>query len=556
MKKLQLFSLLVAGTMMASTFTACSEDEETPAAVTKVTAISPTTVAQGADITVTGENLDLTTAVSLGTTALAKKDGATATTFVVTVPETFAAGVATLKITWEGGEKTEPITVTASSVEDKVIKITDVSPTSVVQGEDITVTGENLDLTTTITLGATALAKKDGATTTTFAVTVPADFAEGATTLTIAWEGASETTNITVTKAEGGDPIIPPLPPCPSDEGYFTIACFEGAEVGARLKMATYDNNAIHVGSLAAVALNPSDATKQVALVHPGTYGDLLQLNVTLPDGKTLGDYDKFYFDLIYDGTDYKQARIYIDDEKVYTDDGYPQQSTGIKEYATLGWSEAAKAKSSFTITFGVVVSLEASVDGKEYYIDNVRLHEKTIIDGEVTTCANFAGYLLLDCFNALVLNADYTKSSRYSSGMISTVVQNPTESTEKAVQVITKNWDDYFSITATLASGKTAADYDSLVFDIYYNSDAEGAANDYKSFYANFGSIDYDNLDYISNWDGDAGAGGTASAAPGWQTKAIAIPAKNLGSEFNIILGPRGDATNYYINNVRLKEK
>lgn len=479
MKKIQFFSLLMAGTMLAGTFTACSDNEEdTP-------------------------------------------------------------------------------------LEVKVTTVTNISPTTVAQGEDITVTGENLDLTTAVTLGTTALTKKDGATEVTFKVAVPADFAEGATTLTITWEGGSKTESITVTKTDNGGDV--PLPPCTSDEGYFTIACFEDVKLGAELTMVNKQGNEINEATSAFVEENPA-GEGQVAKIATGNYDEVLSVAVTLPAGKTLGSYDRLFFDLYRNAADanYKEMHIYINDEQVFKTsyiEQAPASAWTAKDYDVTGWSSDLLALSTFTLAVGI------SSDGGDYYLDNIVLREDTREWSDVRTCETTTGYFLLDCFNALARNTDYAGYSKWGVAN-ATVVANPTVAAENAILFTTGNYDDFVLVHAVLPEGKTVANYSDFEFALYYAAyDEAKQINNYgknifvklsqSAFARGEDAYDFENASDLTQ----ATAPDDASGA--WVTVTLPVPTTTeltaTGTEIYAVLGIRGGGDSkggFYINNVRLKEK
>ncbi|GHT14264.1 hypothetical protein AGMMS4956_11770 [Bacteroidia bacterium] len=122
MKKINFVGLLAAAVVIASTFSACKKDKGSGTEETKtpsVTNVTPAIVVPGqTEVTITGTNLDLATAVAFGNDAASTKlvqkadfaAGATATQIKVTVPAdaVLPCGVAVLvgvtPYAWEGGQ--------------------------------------------------------------------------------------------------------------------------------------------------------------------------------------------------------------------------------------------------------------------------------------------------------------------------------------------------------------------------------------------------------------------------------------------------------------------
>jgi endo-1,4-beta-D-glucanase Y len=158
------------------------------------------------------------------------------------------------------------------------------------------------------------------------------------------------------------------------------------------------------------------------------------------------------------------------------------------------------------------------------------------------------AGYFTVENFNQRELNSTYTmyKKNGTSSGA-ATVTANPTDATEQSAQILTANWDEFIRFNANLPANRSWSDYESLCFDVYYNSAASDSDNHYKEFY-----IYLDNNEIAKESTGDKnGAGHNV-----WLYKTIALNNTNAGNTFTIDMGIRSNKANYYIDNLRLKER
>lgn len=124
-----------------------------------------------------------------------------------------------------------------------------------------------------------------------------------------------------------------------------------------------------------AIEIDPENAKNLVAAYakEGDDYNSVFALNVNLPEGKTLKDYDKIAFDLYrYDGdADDKQMLVKAGNEQIHLDSNYPKQAESkvwtAKSYDISVYTEEG---SSFTLLFGI------KSDNPHYAVDNVRLHE------------------------------------------------------------------------------------------------------------------------------------------------------------------------------------
>ncbi|HRZ97734.1 MAG TPA: T9SS type A sorting domain-containing protein [Paludibacter sp.] len=134
----------------------------------------------------------------------------------------------------------------------------------------------------------------------------------------------------------------------------------------------------------ATIAADPTNAGNKVVNIVTSNWDAMLKLIITLPAGKSLTNYGSFSFD-IYIGPiandanpNYKNMFIYLDDVKKYEDTTYPKQAdmstwtTKTFVFAALGLTPVELAKTTITLAFGM------STDKGNYYIDNVKLTEKT----------------------------------------------------------------------------------------------------------------------------------------------------------------------------------
>lgn len=157
------------------------------------------------------------------------------------------------------------------------------------------------------------------------------------------------------------------------------------------------------------------------------------------------------------------------------------------------------------------------------------------------------AGYFTLENFNQRELNSVYTMQKQSASAGTANVTVSPTDNSEQVAKVITANWDEYIHFDATLPANRSWQDYDSLNFDVFYNSTASGSDNHFKDLRV-----------YLNGQQIHSEATGDKSGANHntWLYKTIDLKNTNSANTFSIYLGIRSNKADYYIDNVCLKEK
>lgn len=328
----------------------------------------------------------------------------------------------------------------------------------------------------------------------------------------------------------------------------FIIDDFESRSVGYTYQMkAWYPED-----GTATVAANPTSSANKAVNIVTTNWDAMLKLSVTLPSGTTLADYESFSFD-IYIGTNandenpnYKNMFIYLDDEKKFENTDYPKQAdvatwtTKTFTMASLALTPAELAKSSFSIAFGM------STDKGNYYIDNVKL------TGGGVPPPPPGGILTIADFNDKSIGATLEMKEWYPEDGTATIAADPANSSNKVVNIVTTNWDAFLKLNVTLPSGKTLANFESLSFDIYIPSNANDANPNYKNMFVYLDDVKkFENTDYPKQAD-----------VAVWTTKTFELSAlaltsaENAKASFNLAFGMSTDKGNYYIDNVKMKEK
>lgn len=151
----------------------------------------------------------------------------------------------------------------------------------------------------------------------------------------------------------------------------FTVENFEGKTLNEDLPMKEWNA----VDATATVKANPTNAAQKSALIVTSNWDAHLKLNVSLPVGKVLADYNKIKFDIYLNSghqNNDKKMKVYVNDAVVYEDTNYPTQAPDAtwttKEYSLSNLA----AGNTFVLDLGI-----STTDGN-YYIDNVVLVEKT----------------------------------------------------------------------------------------------------------------------------------------------------------------------------------
>lgn len=197
--------------------------------------------------------------------------------------------------------------------------------------------------------------------------------------------------------------------------------------------------------------------------------------------------------------------------------------------------------------------------DGLLYFMNylhlsgNFRIYEPENIPGEdddedPNDEEPVFGYHIIDSFNtkSIGTTCDMYKKNGASTGA-AVVAVSPTDSEEHVAQVTTANWDEFIRFMVTLPSGKVLSDYQNLEFDIYYNS---AAANSDNGFKETFVYVDHVQIFKIATGDKNG------SNHNVWLNYSIPLTSVAGGNAFTLYLGIRSNKANYFVDNVRLKEK
>lgn len=176
---------------------------------------------------------------------------------------------------------------------------------------------------------------------------------------------------------------------------------------------------------------------------------------------------------------------------------------------------------------------LKLSKSNTEYLIDDVEL---------VPVPSTPIGYFIINDFESASINDALTMKRWATADGSCTVEANPTDNTKKSAHILTTGYDALLKQSVVLPTGKTLADYEKIMFDIYL---VAGASNNYKKM-----QIYLDGVKYYE----DASYPSQATDAT-WTTKEYSLTATSANS-FVVDLGISTNDGNYYIDNIRLMEK
>lgn len=334
-------------------------------------------------------------------------------------------------------------------------------------------------------------------------------------------------------------------------DGWLMVEDFQNAKPGDAVALHDIYNNPTE-GS-AVVTTDPTDNDNLSAVFSGGNYNTVLEIPVTLPQGKTISDYKTIAFDLYRysDDDNYKQMYVAIGNNEIYIDTDYIEQAPeGV-------WTAKSYALTA-DVTSGNSILLHIGIknNNAHYAIDNIRLEAKAGGDTPVepdnyheTTNGNVAdGMLMLNDFqHHSATGVTLTAWNRWGgepAGDVKTAA-DPTDAKNIVARFSgTSDYNTIHEIVVTLPAGKTLADYSAIKFDLYRYADDSNykrmrvQADDHVIFYKDEDGYEEQAPDGI------------------WTEKSYAIDKTNtVGNSFKLRLGIESDAPNYLIDNVRLVE-
>jgi len=122
-------------------------------------------------------------------------------------------------------------------------------------------------------------------------------------------------------------------------------------------------------------------------------------------------------------------------------------------------------------------------------------------------------------------------------------VAANPTNSTEKSLQILPGNYDEFFAMQYKLPNEKTLKDYTNFEFDVYYSPSGDNK-NQYLK--VNFDTIPGTPFFQINTGDN--------TNLGKWIHISVPLSGVVSGNVFKLYIGIRTRSANFYIDNLKLK--
>ena len=159
--------------------------------------------------------------------------------------------------------------------------------------------------------------------------------------------------------------LVPSVAPAP----VITLADFEANTISDVLPMRRWTPT----DASATVEANPTVASEKSVHILATNWNSALKLNIALPTGKTIADYETLSFDIYLnniDGTDnvWKNIEVYVDDVKKID-----KQSPGVAN----AWEAKSYSLEGITSANSLVMDIGLNTNKGNYYLDNIKITEK-----------------------------------------------------------------------------------------------------------------------------------------------------------------------------------
>lgn len=301
-----------------------------------------------------------------------------------------------------------------------------------------------------------------------------------------------------------------------------------------------------------AYTADPSGATGMTLDVSGAQWQEVVELDITLPAGKTIADYAQVAFDYYVIKGNYKKIKIMIDDSELYYSSGYGEATSSKKwiEFSTA-IPESMTSGNKLKLRFGV----DSGESGSQYYYDNVRLLPKADVSGESQNGTLNGDIYMVEDFEASIMGASYT----VLGGAKASVSDNPSGSGVVA-KVVNSSYSAFPQFEVTLPDGKTLGNVRNVMFDVYVPTDVATQPSD-PTFKQRRIAINGTEVYYDVKEDGSTQDYPDCGAADKWATVSLELnkldkltDALKAPTEFKLAVGIHDDAITYYIDNVRLQ--
>jgi len=190
--------------------------------------------------------------------------------------------------------------------------------------------------------------------------------------------------------------------------------------------------------------------------------------------------------------------------------------------------------------------------DGLLYFLNylhlsgNFKIYKPAnVLDVALDEQYQYSGqYLVVENFETKAVNDEFNMRKSDSSTATALVKANPTASSEKSLQILPGNYDEYFVLQYKLPAGKLLkTDYTHLEFDIFYDVTGDNQNQDLK--------VDFDVLQSTPFFKTSTGLKANHGK---WEHITVPLTGVTSGNAFKLYLGIRTRAANYYIDNLKLK--
>lgn len=330
-------------------------------------------------------------------------------------------------------------------------------------------------------------------------------------------------------------------------DGWLMAEDFQNKTVGDVMSTWDYTDHDTGLGTCTIVA-EPNKAENMMAnfVVVEGDYNTLIEVPVTLPEGKTIADYEAIKFDIYrFRGDDnHKYIAVFIDNAEVKIDAQYIERAP---ENGWKTWEYPIPA--SVTSENQIRIRLGIKSNLANYAIDNIQLKERADLppvgyDATTNGTVTEKKLMVNDFQHYGAAGVELGSWTRGGSVLGNVATAEDPENRSNLVGSFSgpSNYETVMEIPVTLPEGKTLKDYDQISFKLYRCSD--DADNKKMRVQADGYEIHYD-TDYPKQ--AEIGV---------WTEKTYPIEQNEVGNTFNLRLGIESDKPHYLIDNVMLQER
>ena len=190
--------------------------------------------------------------------------------------------------------------------------------------------------------------------------------------------------------------------------------------------------------------------------------------------------------------------------------------------------------------------------DGLLYFLNylhlsgNFKMYKPAnVLDVALDEQYQYSGqYLVVENFETKAINDEFNMRKTDSSTATALVKANPTTSSEKSLQILPGNYDEFLCFEYKLPAGKLLkTDYTHLEFDVFYDVTGDNQNQELK--------VDFDVMQSTPFFKTSTGL---KSNHGKWEHITVPLNAVTSGNSFKLYLGVRTRAANYYIDNLKLK--